>query len=592
MRVLPSRVLPCLFAIAFGILTPHLNAQNGNVSNQKTGVPKVATWMNFRGSTSGVTSARLPSRFQADNVAWKSALPGRGASTPIVVGNKIITTAFSGFGESAENPGTLDALRHHVLCFDADTGKLLWQRNIKGNIAVNKRVSENLRGHGFASSTPASDGESIFVFFGVSGVFAFDLDGEFLWQNDVGWKDDNFGSSSSLTVYGNKLIVNASIESDSVYAFDTKSGRGIWKIDDVFRSWSTPVVGRSQAGRQELVIVQKDIVRGFDPETGVELWTCEGIHDYIVPSPVFDQGIVYLNGGKQSRTVAIKLGGLGDVTETHRLWEARYGANVGSSIVFNGLVFNTLENGIVQCYDAKSGKVLKRERIKGAGVVYGSPTIVPGVGQQSAQLLVPLTGNGVAVLEANANLKFVGYNVFASDPSDVKASLTVSGERFITRSEKYLYCIARPKTKTVTHELDTDATQVDVASADKYDFDAKTGRVRVYNRALEFDPEKLVTFILYSYNSVLTETQKVKFREYVLENTDAFLNLRKRRAEIHWQHLTQVPKLRSTEALAKSLGTLETETMATQRDIRNVIKKQFTPEQLAEHLGESKAAKR
>lgn len=580
------------FLIAFGMVEPNSRQTTAAVwpqvhpSRSKVDSTEIRSTV-FRGSSPGLAPSTMPVRFQADNVRWKAELIGRGASTPIVVGDRIFLTAYSGFGESAKTPGKLEDLKHHLLCFDAKTGKQIWQRDIRGNSAIPTRLSENLMGHGFASSTPVSDGESVFAFFGISGVFAFDLDGNFKWQNDVGWKDDNFGSSASMTVVGDRLIVNASIESDTVYAFDTATGRGLWKLDDVFRSWSMPVAGTSADGRSELVIVQKDIVRGVDPSTGVELWTCEGIHDYVVPSPVVDQGVVYINGGKESRTVAIKLGGTGDVTKTHRLWEARYGANVGSPVVHQGLVFNVLENGIVQCYRASDGTVLKRERIKGAGVVHASPTVVVGAkaNNSKAMLLVPLPDNGIAVLEADAGLKFVGYNQFNTDGAPIKSSLAISSNEWVIRSDKNLFCISAGKTETVEHSYSGKNANPDlVLSQDKFDFDADTKRIKVYNRCLEFEPDKLVTFILASYEAVLTTEQKTKFREYVLENKEVFQRLRIRRQQLLWQHLTLPAEMRSQSTLASSMAQLETEAMATQREIRNVIKKQFTPEQLAEHL--------
>lgn len=546
-------------------------------------------WGSFRGANQGFASPALPYRFQADNVAWKTELPGRGASTPICIGNKIITTCYSGFGEQPEAPGTVDQLRHHVLCHDATTGKLLWQRDVAGNSATPPRVSANLGGHGFASSTAASDGETIVCFFGISGLFAFDVDGQFLWQNDVGWRSDNFGSSSSLTIEENLVIVNASIESETVYAFDLKSGRGIWKIDDVFRSWSTPVVGENQKGARELVLVQKDIVRGFDPLTGVELWSCEGIHDYIVPTPVISDGVAFLNGGKESRTVAIKLGGTGDVTETHRLWEARYGANVGSPIVYNGLVFNVLENGIVNCFRATDGKLVKRERVRGAGVVHGSPTLVlPATKDGTAHLLVPLKKTGVGVLQANESVKFVGYNVYEKDPADFKASFSVANNCFITRNDEYLFCISKQKQADAqVHQYAPPEARELIASTDKFDFDSNSKRIKVYNRCLDFEAERLVDFILIPYKSVLTSKQSIKFREEVLATTEPFLKLRQRRQQIIWQYLSQSPSNRDANNYQMLMARLEKDAMATQRDLRAIIKGQFTPEQLQAHLAEA-----
>ena len=195
-------------------------AQPATLVSSAKSVPKLPLWGQFRGDAFGHAMASgLPSKFGPENIRWKTRLPGRGASTPIVVGDRVFLTAYSGFGLSADAPGKPSDLRHHVICLDAATGALIWQQTIRGNEAISPRVSQNLAMHGFASSTPVSDGQRVFAFFGVSGVFAFDINGKYLWQQDVGWRDDNFGSSASLLVDGQRLIVNASVESDTVESY-------------------------------------------------------------------------------------------------------------------------------------------------------------------------------------------------------------------------------------------------------------------------------------------------------------------------------------------------------------------------------------
>ncbi|MDG2013601.1 MAG: PQQ-binding-like beta-propeller repeat protein, partial [Pirellulaceae bacterium] len=166
-------------------------------------VPEEADWSQFRGPefTSSTSSEYRLEWAIDEGIEWKSELPGRGAATPIVVGNRIFVTAFDGFGLTVENAGELKDLRHHLLCFDKNTGQPLWQREVTGTSLLQKMNPELVR-HGFASSTPVSDGQHVYVFFGVTGVFAFDLDGELLWQRNLGLETHYFGSSSSPIVYG------------------------------------------------------------------------------------------------------------------------------------------------------------------------------------------------------------------------------------------------------------------------------------------------------------------------------------------------------------------------------------------------------
>ena len=319
-------------------------------------------WRGFRGPAGMATSAAAqpPIKWgEDDRIIWKTKLPGRGASSPIVFGNKVVVTAFTGYGMSAEVPGKVSDLRHHVICLDRNNGKPLWSRKIKGSYA-NRKLNVNLLGHGFASSTPVTDGNHVYAFFGVSGVHAFESNGDFMWQADVGELTDNFGSSASLTLFEHLLIINASIESKTVFALNKNTGRAVWKIDGIDRSWTTPVVGYAPDGSPELIINEKDLVHGFDPLTGEELWNCEGIHDYVIAAPVIVDGICYVNGGREKRTLAIKLGGRGDVTKSHKLWQVPMGANVSSCIYDEGKLYVVSDNGIMHCLDAATGKLVKK----------------------------------------------------------------------------------------------------------------------------------------------------------------------------------------------------------------------------------------
>ena len=540
-------------------------------------------WLQFRGPDGlGTTDAKLPSEFDPTFLRWNSELIGRGASTPIIVGDNVFLTSYSGYGESLEKPGKISELQYHVYCFDRKTGALNWIRNIKGNPAETTRLNPNLIGHGFASSTMVSDGERVYAFFGIGGVFAFDIEGEFLWQQGVGWQFHNFGSSAALTLFEDILIVNASIESETVYGFDKKSGAGVWKIDDVIESWTTPVVGTSSDGKTELVIAQKDIVRGFDPTNGKEIWTCEGILDYIVPTPVVVDGIAYCNGGKQNRTLAIRLGGRGDVTRTHKMWEAEIGANVTSSAVSGENIFQITDPGILQVLDRKTGEVLKRERIKNAGTkFYASPTLSNG------KIFFPLT-HGIAVVDASPEIDLVSLNKITDADTEFRASIAVSGNDMFTRNDKFLYCIAPRKSESKLVKLNAKKSEASeqIVSAAKYDFDLKTGRIRPYNRALVKTPHMLRQFFLNPYKSVITEKQTALSLELIRAEFPKFEAKRTERHELIWKH---TKKELSDEEFNEQIAALDKEVMAAQIAIRTKIKAMFTKEQMDKHMEEHRA---
>ena len=185
-----------------------------------------ADWPQFRGpQVSGVsTETGLPTKWSAkDGAAWKVEMPGPGTSSPAFIGDRIFITYYTGYNVPGKPKGEPSDLRRHLLCLDRKTGKQLWDKAVEAKLPEQDNIRDS---HGYASSTPAADAERVYCFFGKSGVVAFDHSGKQLWQADAGQKvHDNWGSASSPILYGDLVIVNASVESDSLYAFDKKTGR-------------------------------------------------------------------------------------------------------------------------------------------------------------------------------------------------------------------------------------------------------------------------------------------------------------------------------------------------------------------------------
>lgn len=287
-------------------------------------------WPQFRGPGGmGVSGAKnLPAEWSDDkNLLWKTKLPGRGASSPILVGDKIYMTCWTGAVTKKATTG----LTRHLVCLDR-SGKQLWQKDfpapakdfpLKGFTAL----------HGYASATPISDGKRIFAFFGAAGVYAVDLDGNQVWHTSVGTKINKWGTGASPVLYKNLVILNADVESGEIVALEQDTGKKAWgyklKIDE---SWATPLlvpVGEST----ELVVGVEDHLVALDPLKGELLWTCKGNFDYVCPSAIAHDGIIYAVGGLTAvGTIAVKAGGRGDVTKTHRLWAVKRGSNVSSPV--------------------------------------------------------------------------------------------------------------------------------------------------------------------------------------------------------------------------------------------------------------------
>ncbi|MBT5612665.1 MAG: PQQ-binding-like beta-propeller repeat protein, partial [Lentisphaerae bacterium] len=296
---------------------------------QKPAVPRHAgsEWPQFRGpGGSGVSMEEgLPTTWSAtENIAWKAPLPGHGASSPIVSGNRVFVTCFSGFGLDEKSPGEQSDLKLHVVCIDRRSGKIAWEKSPRSKALPKYGAFGKFTAlHGFASSTPATDGKAVYTFFGHTGVVAFDLQGEQLWTADVGAKTHGFGTGASPVLYRDLLIVNASVESRSLIALDRQTGAEVWRAEGIKDAWNTPVFVKADSGRDEVVVDTKNGVRAFDPQSGRALWHCAGSNPprYICPSPVANNGVLYALHGYFGPLTAIRAGGQGDVSGSHRVWQ-------------------------------------------------------------------------------------------------------------------------------------------------------------------------------------------------------------------------------------------------------------------------------
>ena len=400
-----------------------------------------AEWSEFRGPHGLGISAEtgLPIRWSSDqNIVWKTKLPGPGTSSPVTAGDRIFLTSYTGYGLDDKNPGKMADLRRHILCVDRKSGKVLWTKEFRPELPEHEYAGEGSY-HGYSSSTPLVDGERLYVFFGKSGVFCFDLDGKELWHAMVGKGTSGWGSAASPIVYKQLLIVNASVESGELVAFDKISGEVEWKAKGIGSAWNTPVLVKAPSGDTELVVSIEKWLLGISPETGKELWRADGIHRYVCPSVVAHDGVVYAIGGG-STSLAVKAGGRGDVTKTHVLWRVNNGSNVPSPIYHDGyLYWSSDQDGVIKCQDAATGKFKFEKRLEpGSGRIYASPILADG------KLYFVSQKKGTYVIAAKPEFELLAHNVFKDDESRTNASLAVSNEHLFLRSDEYLYCIGKP----------------------------------------------------------------------------------------------------------------------------------------------------
>ena len=390
-------------------------------------------WPQFRGPGGlGVSNEKdLPLKWGAgENVIWKKAMPGYGASSPIALGERLYLTCYSGYG-TGSGSGTMEDLTLHVVCVNRDDGQILWQKRVKPKLPE----SAHVRDHGYAAPTPATDGKHIYIFFGKTGVFKFDLRGKQLWQADVGSRTHRWGCGTSPVLYKNLVIVNASVESGSLVAFAKETGKEVWRARGVDRSWSTPHLVEVAGGKQELVVSVEGSIIGFDPGAGQRLWWCDGIPDYVCPSAVSQDGVVYVLGGRRSRCIAVRAGGRGDVTDTHTLWEARVGANVSSPVIHEGhLYWVSDRNRVAYCLRLSDGKVIYSERLD------SQPYASALLGDD--KLYIVTRHGGTYVLSAKPKYEELAHNEL-DDRSTFNASPIVSNGRLFLRSDRFLYCIGK-----------------------------------------------------------------------------------------------------------------------------------------------------
>jgi outer membrane protein assembly factor BamB len=406
-------------------------------------------WLRFRGPNgSGISDSHLPTTWsESENLRWKAKLPGFGSSSPIVVGSRVFVTCYSGYGTGERGAGRVDGLRRHLVCVDRQTGQIHWTRTIDGG-SPEDDFNGYLTEHGYASNTPTSDGERVYVFFGKSGVFAFDLEGKKLWSAHVGNEssDRRWGSAASLILCDDALIVNASEESNSLRALDKRTGKQLWKSEAKLLelAYDTPALV-TKGGKSDLVLAVPGEVWGLDPNRGKLRWRVETqLIGNICPSPVVDGDRVFVFGGvRSSGSCAIRAGGKGDVTASNVLWTSRNSSYVSTPLLYDSHLYWVDDRGLAWCVDANSGEVKYRQRVPGLQTggrpVYASPVLA------GDKILAVTRWDGTLVLPAKPEFKIVAQNRFPADDTDFNATPAISNNELFLRSNLALYCVAAGK---------------------------------------------------------------------------------------------------------------------------------------------------
>lgn len=410
-------------------------------------------WHQWRGpeATGVAPHAEPPLRWDAQtNIKWKAELPGEGSATPIVWENKVFVVAAEKTDRVAENPpqATPDArtvppsnyYRFIVLCFDRETGKLLWERVATEEVPKEGQHLTNT----YASSSPVTDGRRLFVSFGSRGIFCYDLDGNLKWERDLGQMRTRrgWGEGVSPALHGETLIVNWDHEDPSfIVAMDAETGKTRWQADrDEPTSWATPLVVERN-GRKQVIVNGTKRVRSYDLDTGEVLWECGGQTVNAIPSPVAtDDMAIVMSGYQGANAMAIPLDAKGDVTDSDTVrWSYRRNTPYVPSPLLLGdrLYFTSSNNGILSSLDINTGKLIFGPvRIPGVSNLYGSPVAAGG------RIYITGRDGTTTVLKRGDTLEVLATNVL-NDPID--ASPVAVGKQLFLRSNRYLYCIEDQK---------------------------------------------------------------------------------------------------------------------------------------------------
>ncbi len=333
---------------------------------------QASDWDRFRGPNgTGISPDPdpLPTTFsETENLQWKVALPGAGVSCPIIVGEKVFVTCYSGYGLDRQNPGEIENLKRHLVCLDRTTGKTLWEKTVGAVLPEDPYAGAGVPEHGYASHTPTSDGKNVYVFFGKSGVLAYDMDGNQLWQTSVGKESDDraWGTSSSPIVTGDVIVVAAGPESRAIVGLDKTTGKELWRADSdgLGNVWGTPALATIDENRTDVVIGAPNEIWGLNPATGKLKWYCEAMPtDQFNSSVVISDNTIYAVEGRGGGSIAIKTGGKGDITKTDVVWSGRDSNRFSTPLLFEGRMY-LISGSVARCVNAENDEEIFQARMQ------------------------------------------------------------------------------------------------------------------------------------------------------------------------------------------------------------------------------------
>jgi outer membrane protein assembly factor BamB len=426
------------------LLASSLSAQQGSA-------PALGSWGHWRGpSQTGVAPGAAPVRWSdTSNIAWKIEIPGRGHSSPVIWGDRIFVTtavptgrtgepanASAGARRSDGGAGAREEQRFEVLALDRASGKVVWQQTAATGVP---HEGYHATYGSFASNSPTTDGQRVYASFGSRGLFAYDMNGKLLWQRDFNIQMrmfQEFGEGVGPVLDEGRLIVLCDHEGDGFLAMlDAATGREIWRTPRTDgTNWAAPLVVRHN-GRKQIVVNSPRKIRGYDYESGKQIWETVGLGLNTIPRAVqHGDTVLVMSGFINPALLAIRLGREGDLAGTDAIkWTANRGlAYTASPVLHEGTLYFLTDNGMVSAIDADSGKpIYQQVRLPRPSAIKASPVAAGGM------LYFPTEEGDVVVARIGPTLDLVSTNTL-TDQSFVASPAVAGGDIFL-RSRTHLF---------------------------------------------------------------------------------------------------------------------------------------------------------
>jgi outer membrane protein assembly factor BamB len=410
-------------------------------------------WPQWRGpDASGISAeTNLPTEWDdSKNIRWKTTIPGRGHSSPIIWGARVfLTTSLEGpivpgadavhhihKGQEYKHPDSVGADHSYtlkLLCLDLETGKIVWDKTVYEGTVYDNRHRKNT----YASATPATDGQFVYVSFEAEGLYCFDLNGKRIWKASLGKiAKGGMGPGTSPVLFQNLVILQCDQEygeGSFIAAVDKKTGKEVWRsARDQRRSWATPLLIRV-GDRTELITSGPNKIIAYDPLTGKELWNVPGVESNPIPSPVAGRDLVFVTAGSDAkRAFAIRPGD--PANSANVVWRYEKGtAYVPSPILYNDYLYLLTDAGAITCLEAATGKLIYQARMPVATQFTASPVAFEGklmIVSEDGDSFIVKAGPTPEVLFANS----LGEPVYASP--------AIAGGNILVRGATTLYCIS------------------------------------------------------------------------------------------------------------------------------------------------------